>query len=89
MPPESSIDQPLGTDRRGRLPADSAIGTNITLGRQQFGWTQERLGAAIGVSFQQVQKYEIGKNRVAASRLYAIAKCFDVPMEYFFKETVT
>lgn len=53
---------------------DVAIGKAITDRREAVGMTQRRLGEAMGVTFQQVQKYEIGKNRVAASKLVLAAK---------------
>ena len=51
-----------------------------------MGLSQERLGDDLGVTFQQVQKYERGANRVSASRLYEISKVLDVPPSYFFEE---
>jgi len=48
--------------------------------------TQEQLGNALGITFQQVQKYERGTNRVGASRLYDISRVLDVPPQYFFDE---
>ncbi|MCB1470795.1 MAG: helix-turn-helix transcriptional regulator, partial [Rhizobiaceae bacterium] len=48
--------------------------------------SQEKLGEALGVTFQQVQKYEKGTNRIGASRLEAIARFLDVPVSYFFKD---
>jgi transcriptional regulator with XRE-family HTH domain len=64
---------------------DSLIGQNIRRHREQRGVTQAGLGAAVGVTFQQIQKYELGKNRIAASRLYRIAWVLGVPIEAFFK----
>jgi transcriptional regulator with XRE-family HTH domain len=51
-----------------------------------LGLSQERLGEAIGLTFQQVQKYERGTNRVSASRLYELSCVLDVPVSYFFEE---
>ena len=65
-------------------PVDREIGRRIFVRRKQVRLTQTVLGAAIGVSFQQVQKYERGSNRVSTSALYRIAAVLDVPMSYFF-----
>jgi transcriptional regulator with XRE-family HTH domain len=54
--------------------------------RMQLRISQTALGASIGVSFQQVQKYERGTNRVSASTLYSLAKALDVPITFFFDE---
>ena len=54
-----------------------------------LGWTQEALAAALGVSFQQVQKYERGANRVSASMLEAVASALDAPIAYFFGKDET
>lgn len=51
--------------------------------------TQQALGAAVGIKFQQIQKYETGANRVSASRLWDIADALDVPVAYFFEELQT
>ena len=49
------------------------------------GMTQQQLGEAVGIKFQQIQKYETGMNRVSASRLYEISKALDVPVAFFFE----
>jgi transcriptional regulator with XRE-family HTH domain len=51
-----------------------------------LGMSQERLGESLGLSFQQVQKYEKGVNRIGASRLFQISKILDVPVQFFFEE---
>jgi transcriptional regulator with XRE-family HTH domain len=53
--------------------------------RIMMGWTQEKLGDALGLTFQQVQKYERGTNRISASRLQRISDILRVPIEYFFE----
>jgi len=50
-----------------------------------LGMTQQQLGDAVGIKFQQIQKYETGMNRVSASRLYDIATALDVPVSFFFE----
>jgi transcriptional regulator with XRE-family HTH domain len=54
--------------------------------RSLLGMSQSTLGAAVGLTFQQVQKYERGTNRMGSSRLFEFAKVLDVPISYFFKE---
>jgi transcriptional regulator with XRE-family HTH domain len=63
---------------------DRKIGALIRQHREANGWTQTTLAAAIGVTFQQLQKYERGISRVSASRLYDIAKELNVPVASFF-----
>ena len=63
---------------------DLLVGTRIRRRRRELGMTQRDLGEEIGVRFQQVQKYETGRNRVSASKLWDIAQCLDVPISYFF-----
>ena len=65
-------------------PIDRHVGTRIRHKRMMLGISQEALGDALGVTFQQVQKYEKGMNRVGASRLQAIANFLEVPVSYFF-----
>lgn len=67
-------------------PVDVHVGSRIRLRRTLLGLSQSKLGAAIGLTFQQVQKYERGTNRVGSSRMYELARVLDVPVEYFFEE---
>lgn len=67
-------------------PIDVHVGSRVRLRRTLLGMSQERLGEAIGLTFQQVQKYERGANRVGASRLYDLSRVLDVPVSYFFEE---
>lgn len=64
---------------------DVLVGKRVRERRQALGVSQESLAEALGVSFQQVQKYENGKNRVSASRLYEIAAALDTSISYFFE----
>jgi transcriptional regulator with XRE-family HTH domain len=74
-------------DREGRpSPIDVHVGSRIRLRRTLMGMSQERLGEAIGLTFQQVQKYERGVNRVGASRLFDLSKVLDVPVSFFFDD---
>jgi transcriptional regulator with XRE-family HTH domain len=65
-------------------PIDSLVGARIRLLRKRRKISQEQLGKAIGVTFQQIQKYESGKNRVGASRLHRVAIALDVPITELF-----
>jgi transcriptional regulator with XRE-family HTH domain len=63
---------------------DKLVGRNTRLHRLAAEFTQEELGEKLGVTFQQVQKYEKGTNRVGSGRLYEIAEILDVPLKSFF-----
>jgi transcriptional regulator with XRE-family HTH domain len=67
-------------------PVDVHVGARVRLRRTLLGMSQEKLGDAIGLTFQQVQKYERGANRIGASRLYDLSRVLDVPVSYFFEE---
>ncbi|OSQ50476.1 helix-turn-helix domain-containing protein [Thalassospira alkalitolerans] len=67
-------------------PVDIHVGARIRLRRTLLGMSQEKLGEAIGLTFQQVQKYERGANRVGASRLYDLARVLEVPVSFFFDD---
>lgn len=67
-------------------PVDVHVGTRIRTRRLLIGMNQETLARALGLTFQQVQKYEGGANRVSASRLSQIAKVLGVPIAYFFSD---
>ena len=66
-------------------PVDIYVGSRVRLQRLIKQMSQDKLGAALGVTFQQVQKYERGANRVSASRLWGMAEVLDVPIEFFFE----
>ena len=65
-------------------PVDIHVGARIRLRRTLMGMSQERLGDALGLTFQQVQKYERGANRVGASRLFDLSRILDVPISFFY-----
>ena len=67
-------------------PIDVHVGARVRLRRTLLGLSQEKLGEAIGLTFQQVQKYERGANRIGASRLWELSGVLDVPVQYFFAE---
>ena len=65
-------------------PIDVHVGRRVRLRRKQCGLSQGSLGEALGLTFQQVQKYERGANRVSASKLYEISRTLQTPVTYFF-----
>jgi len=67
-------------------PIDVHVGARLRLRRTLLGMSQEKLGQAIGLTFQQVQKYERGTNRIGASRLHELAQVLEVPVSYFFAD---
>lgn len=66
-------------------PVDLHVGARVRARRMAIGMTQQALAARLGVTFQQVQKYELGSNRVSASRLWAIAQAMGVPVSFFYE----
>ena len=84
---------PLAARRTGRPksdqpnPIDVQVGSRVRLRRNMLGLSQEKLGDAIGLTFQQVQKYERGANRIGASRLHELSRVLDVPVSFFFDDT--
>jgi len=67
-------------------PIDVHVGNRIRLRRTLLGLSQERLAALLGLTFQQVQKYERGMNRVGASRLWDISRVLEVPVSFFYED---
>ncbi len=66
-------------------PIDKHVGSRVRMRRKMLNMSQEKLGDALGLTFQQVQKYEKGTNRIGASRLQAIANILQVPVSFFFE----
>ncbi|CAA9271393.1 MAG: Transcriptional regulator [uncultured Acetobacteraceae bacterium] len=84
MQSDESAERP---DREHRpSPIDVHVGGRVRLRRTLMGLSQERLGEALGLTFQQVQKYERGVNRIGASRLFDLARVLDVPIGFFFDD---
>ncbi len=73
------------SDERAANVVDQELGARVRRRRLELGMSQERLAELLGVTFQQVQKYEKGVNRIAASRLYDIAHALDMPAARFFE----
>jgi transcriptional regulator with XRE-family HTH domain len=67
-------------------PVDKHVGSRVRMRRLMLGMSQEKLGIALGLTFQQVQKYEKGTNRIGASRLQHIASILQVPVSFFFED---
>ncbi len=66
-------------------PTDKHVGSRVRMRRMMLNMSQEKLGDALGLTFQQVQKYEKGTNRIGASRLQQIAQILQVPVSFFFE----
>jgi transcriptional regulator with XRE-family HTH domain len=66
-------------------PIDKYVGSRVRMRRMMLGMSQEKLGNALGLTFQQVQKYEKGTNRIGASRLQQISNILQVPVSFFFE----
>jgi transcriptional regulator with XRE-family HTH domain len=73
-------------NRKAPNPIDVHVGSRIRLRRVLINMSQEKLGEQLGITFQQVQKYEKGTNRVGASRLYRISQVLGVPVSFFFED---
>jgi transcriptional regulator with XRE-family HTH domain len=69
------------------LEGDKETGRRVRARRMEIGMTQEQLGNALGLTFQQVQKYEKGVNRIGAGRLQQISKVLKIPVSFFFGES--
>ncbi|HYD31493.1 MAG TPA: helix-turn-helix transcriptional regulator [Azospirillaceae bacterium] len=70
----------------GPNPIDIHVGARLRLRRTLLGLSQEKLGEAVGITFQQLQKYERGSNRISASRLYNLSQVLGVPVSFFFDD---
>jgi transcriptional regulator with XRE-family HTH domain len=71
----------------GPHPVDIQVGARVRLRRNMLGLSQEKLGDALGLTFQQVQKYERGTNRISASVLHELSRILAVPVAFFFDDT--
>ncbi len=72
--------------RGGPNPIDIHVGSRVRLRRNLLGMNQTDLGKALGVAYQQIQKYERGVNRISASRLFNLSHVLDVPVSFFFED---
>jgi transcriptional regulator with XRE-family HTH domain len=66
-------------------PIDIQVGNRVRIRRMLIGMSQERLGDLLGLTFQQVQKYEKGVNRIGAGRLYEVSRILNVPVDFFYQ----
>lgn len=73
------------SDERSPNPVDLHVGARVRMRRRMRGVSQEKLADCLGLTFQQVQKYERGANRISASKLYEIAASLQTPIGYFFE----
>ena len=84
------MNQDAPVERHHRITNNNAIdlhvGQRVRLRRTLLGLSQEQLGAELNITFQQVQKYERGANRISASRLWDLSQILDVPVSYFFDD---
>lgn len=74
------------TSGRKPNPMDTHVGSRVRLRRMVVGMSQEKLGEKMGLTFQQIQKYEKGTNRIGASRLFQLSQILDVPVQFFFED---
>ena len=78
------MDRPVETDQ-GPNPVDRHVGLRLRMRRKELGISQEKLAEAIGLTFQQVQKYERAANRVSASKLWEMARALSTSIGYFYE----
>ena len=75
-----------GVPKKQANPVDAHVGHRVRLRRMLVGMSQERLGEMLGLTFQQVQKYEKGINRIGAGRLFEVANILGVPISFFYED---
>jgi transcriptional regulator with XRE-family HTH domain len=85
---DDTVDEDGDSERGSRKPnpIDAHVGTRVRLRRMLLGMSQEKLGEHLGLTFQQVQKYEKGVNRIGASRLFDLSRVLGVPIQFFYDE---
>src|SRR5499433_409399 len=85
------VDDPEGDEKGSRRPnpIDVHVGGRVRFRRMLLGMSQEKLGEKLGLTFQQVQKYEKGINRIGASRLFDLAQVLGVSVQFFYEEAPT
>ena len=75
----------IGSGKGGPHPIDVHVGARVRMRRTLLGMSQKKLGRAVGVTFQQIQKYERGVSRIGAGRLFNLSRILDVPVSFFFE----
>lgn len=83
---EKTLNQDIDPAEHHPDPIDIYVGQRLRLRRMLIGMSQEKLGDAVGLTFQQIQKYERGANRIGASRLFRMAQILGIPVNYFYSE---
>src|SRR5262245_52856916 len=83
---EEPLDESEDRSSRRPNPMDIHVGSRVRLRRMLLGMSQEKLGEHLGLTFQQVQKYEKGVNRIGASRLFDLAQVLGVPVQFFYDD---
>lgn len=78
-------ESPPAEASKGKHPVDLHVGKRLRHRRWMIGMTQQQLAGAVGIKFQQIQKYESGANRVSASRLWDLSQALSVPVSFFFE----
>src|SRR5262245_51422117 len=78
------LSTPRNPSKKAANGIDIQVGNRVRMRRIMIGWSQEKLAAELGLTFQQIQKYEKGINRIGASRLQHMATALQVPIEFFF-----
>ena len=78
--------EPEDRGSRRANPIDVHVGSRVRLRRMLLGMSQEKLGEHLGLTFQQIQKYEKGINRIGASRLFDLSNVLGVPVQFFYEE---
>lgn len=84
----AKTEEELKNTRRAN-PIDVHVGGRVRMRRMLLGMSQEKLGELLGLTFQQVQKYEKGSNRIGASRLFELSRILGVPVQYFYDDAPT
>ena len=85
-PPGGASTRAEMANKKQPNPIDIHVGSRVRLRRMMLGMSQEKLGENLGITFQQIQKYEKGTNRIGASRLQHIATVLQVPVSFFFED---
>ncbi len=83
---KAATEKPPRKTKGGPDPIDIHVGSRVRLRRMILGMSQEKLGKALGLTFQQVQKYEKGVNRIGASRLFQLSELLNTPIQFFYDD---
>jgi transcriptional regulator with XRE-family HTH domain len=83
VPPASDFEKRV--PKKQANPIDIQVGNRVRIRRMLIGMSQERLGDLLGLTFQQVQKYEKGVNRIGAGRLFEVSRILNVPVDFFYE----